>query len=441
MRTQIPVIVLWLGLALPVAAPAQSPALEFVGRQLEETGQQIEMALEAGQLSEDEAWAEWYAARDEIIDGAVARGEIDVAAAGDLRRAVGRSELKAQLELAGNRIKAAHENGEMTADEAWAAWHETQQQLVGAAVEAGTITADEAPAWDGSASERSGLDRRLEEAGNAIKQAALRGEITGEEAWEEWYESKDALIAEAIENGELTPPQAEAYHRELHKAELSERLNTAGAQIRAQYAAGDLTEDEAWSTWQVRKEELIDTALEVGEIDAGTADEFRREIEKIEYGQQLKTAVVRGELTEQEAKDAWEAYIAGRPGQPAPPASAPDVERDDNGAPVERVEERPRAADDGERPDDEWARYTREFIARFRLDDSQERQAWRQYRAARERADLLLQRLGPSVEGADGRRVEDVQARIEHSNDRLFERLKAQLDRLPTRAQRRAAGD
>ncbi len=95
-------------------------------------------------------------------------------------------------------------------------------------------------------------------------------------------------------------------------------------------------------------------------------------------------------------------------------------------------------------PDDEWARYVRAFIARYGLNDDQQQKAWLFYQDARKRADTTAKRLTrlSSADPDDARaqaRLKEAQAQVQRDKDRLFDRMKARLERLPTRAQRRDA--
>ncbi len=106
-------------------------------------------------------------------------------------------------------------------------------------------------------------------------------------------------------------------------------------------------------------------------------------------------------------------------------------------------------------PADPWYRYTVRFIEHYRLDPQQRQRALAIYRECRQLADARLAQLRPRIRSVQQRltgaaergdsaalsrlrgELRDVLAPI----DRIFQmRLKPRLDRLPTRAQRRAAG-
>lgn len=107
--------------------------------------------------------------------------------------------------------------------------------------------------------------------------------------------------------------------------------------------------------------------------------------------------------------------------------------------------QRETAASKPDGPDDEWARYVREFIARYALLDAQQQKAWLFYKDARKRADAMDERFNrqtANMSADDERaaaRLEALRARRQSDQDRLFGRLKERLETLPTRAQRRAS--
>ena len=157
--------------------------------------------------------------------------------------------------------------------------------------------------------DREAVGKRLEAAGVRIKAAVANGEMTGDEAWAEWYAVKDEIITGAVEAGEISEGEAAAYRQEIHKGELGERLKAAGGRIKAAVASGEMTEEQAWAEWQAAKEELITEAVDAGEVSEEDAAAFRHEIHKGELGERLKaaggrikTAVASGEMTEEEAE-------------------------------------------------------------------------------------------------------------------------------------------
>jgi hypothetical protein len=104
-----------------------------------------------------------------------------------------------------------------------------------------------------------------------------------------------------------------------------------------------------------------------------------------------------------------------------------------------------------------WEAYTRQFIARYHLDDGQSQKAWSTLRECQEEANQYLlrhraefeqlQQKLEKVANADTPKEEDLRARSQQADklraplNEIFERqLKPRLKKLPTRAQRVAAG-
>ncbi len=92
---------------------------------------------------------------------------------------------------------------------------------------------------------------------------------------------------------------------------VGKRLENAGERIKAAAAKGDITEKEAWAKWHEVKERTIKGAFEAGRISREEAGALWREIEKAEIGERLKAAVAKGEITEKEALAKWAAIDKG----------------------------------------------------------------------------------------------------------------------------------
>ncbi len=112
---------------------------------------------------------------------------------------------------------------------------------------------------------------------------------------------------------------------------------------------------------------------------------------------------------------------------------------------------RPRTPQPAQLDNDPWAVHTREFVQRYQLDDDQSQRAWQIYRESRERRDEYVKRHEARIAGARGAangaaderthgRIEELTARERAAIDRLFDQFKLRLEKLPTRAQRKAAG-
>jgi len=98
---------------------------------------------------------------------------------------------------------------------------------------------------------------------------------------------------------------------------------------------------------------------------------------------------------------------------------------------------------------DPWAVYVREYVRRYELDDSQQQRAWIIYERSRERRDFQASRFEHRLERrrrhlatAESEKLRQavtaIEAAREATLDLVFKAMKRQLDRLPTRAQRRA---
>jgi len=143
---------------------------------------------------------------------------------------------------------------------------------------------------------------------------------------------------------------------------------------------------------------------------------------------------------------------AAAPGEGKPDAARKPAREDRKPAPGEtggRGDEKT-AAPTAPKADDEWARYVRSFIAKYRLNDEQQQRAWLIYGDAKERDDVFdrrferqMETLRGKAEGSkDGRTQAALRERTERhqlERERLFNQLKRRLERLPTRAQRKNA--
>ncbi len=161
------------------------------------------------------------------------------------------------------------------------------------------------------------------------------------------------------------------------------------------------------------------------------------------------------------AKPATAAPVTRTPTAPRPGASTPRSPRPEDRArltptPGARhpVPVPPPAAETAKpAPEKEgpWAKYVREFIAKFKLNKDQEATAWRLHHAMESRADQVRKRYGLQIDNVKSRMSKDSEAMAkevkkleDHQTaavDKIFEQLKSRLDRIPTRAQREAAKD
>jgi hypothetical protein len=125
---------------------------------------------------------------------------------------------------------------------------------------------------------------------------------------------------------------------------------------------------------------------------------------------------------------------------PAPAQPAPEQAKTDNApAPAKTVEKK-----------DEWTLYVEAFIKRYKLDDEQQQKARHFLKRAHDNRDRYFAGRGSEMERitkmwrnakTEKQRttVEKAHAKFAKPLDGMFERLKRDLDKLPTRGQRRAA--
>jgi Fe2+ transport system protein FeoA len=90
-----------------------------IGERLKVVGEGIKKAAEAGEMTEKEAWASWFAFKEGDIaprlKAAVKAGEMTEREAWGIWHAIGMAEI-------GERLRAAVAKGELTGKEAWAKW-------------------------------------------------------------------------------------------------------------------------------------------------------------------------------------------------------------------------------------------------------------------------------------------------------------------------------
>lgn len=111
---------------------------------------------------------------------------------------------------------------------------------------------------------------------------------------------------------------------------------------------------------------------------------------------------------------------------------------------------RPAKAAKGPKVDDEWSRYVREFVARYRLNPEQDQRAWLIHKDATTRRDHVRKRHAAQLEARYGKSGAKDDSQVRESMrghakkqnatlERLFEQMKRRLERLPTRKQRQNA--
>ena len=192
--------------------------------------------------------------------------------------------------------------------------------------------------------------------------------------------------------------------------------------------------------------------------DWGMEDDPIQNRTRLSADSPAKTAAAPSNVSESPDTNADGAAANPDAGAEAPPPAAPRNPQDnaarpsppaDQAAPAPPTAKGKKNATASE-PDDPWARYVRSFIAKYSLNDEQQQRAWLFYRDSKDRDDVFASRYDRQVESVRGRNTgklnERDQAALdklgkqrELERDRLFNRLKRRLERLPTRAQRKAA--
>ena len=144
--------------------------------------------------------------------------------------------------------------------------------------------------------------RWLESIGPQLRDAVEQGRITEEQAWEQWTAIKEKQIApklkQLIGNGFI--PEAEGWEIWLgiEAAETGQRLKHA-------VERGELTEAQAREKWEDYEKQLDKKREAI--VRKAEQNEWRKDRERA-FGQRIKAALERGELTEAQAKAKWEQF-------------------------------------------------------------------------------------------------------------------------------------
>ncbi|MGB0716690.1 MAG: hypothetical protein ACPGXK_12475 [Phycisphaerae bacterium] len=289
---------------------SERQARRTIRRQFRAAGESLKSAVERGEMAEEDAWRAWHESRREIVEQAVEDGLLTNEQAGRYRERIGYEALGGRLKSAGDALEAATERGEMSEDEAWEAWYGERDRLIAEAVESGEVSESAAEKMLREV-HRAELRDRLATANEEIESAVEEGEITEQEAGDARKEAKERLLADAISHGEIDDDGIEDVRREMRQADLKQQIGMEGQRIKASVERGEITEDEGWDAWAAARNELIDEAAAFGELDADEARDFREGYDKWATGARLRAAVERGDMSEAEAKEAWRAFEEG----------------------------------------------------------------------------------------------------------------------------------
>ncbi|MCG3126224.1 MAG: hypothetical protein CHACPFDD_01054 [Phycisphaerae bacterium] len=294
----------------------------------------------------------------------------------------------------------------------------------------------------------------------------------------------------------LDEQQEQAFRRMVSKvasevlSKHGERIMEYAGEVIDTRAAGRPIEAEQVAHWvelarpvmeDVRQR--VETAAEgfMGELSAEQREIFTRDLRaadrRFEHLRERSDAWQRGEWSPEDwglsndpiqtgtRRPAGEAPAAGDPSEPSdqphdaarpsiepppprarpprlqPPVADPDADTAEGAlAEPDSVPDRPgrrRDARPAAIPGDEWSRYVADSIRRFHLNDAQQNSAWKVYRDLADRRDALLRKARPS--SAAPAAAEKPNEKLTADVQRLFDDLKRRIDRIPTRAQRRAA--
>lgn len=311
-RLQLLVLLLAL-IVLPLGMAYAQDKNDRAEKYLDGVWAKLEAAVEAGEMTEEEAREKMLAVEDEMnariakheaiaakIKAAVEAGEITEEEARAKMAAMkkkGHDKKDIDYEAIGRRLKEAVKSGKMTEEEAMAKWEaikkgdhgkkdidiEAIAKKIRAAVEAGEITPEE------GREKMAGLRRRaaakrdvdIEAIGKKIRAAVQAGEMTPEQG-----RAKMTAIREKMAQGQRDRDGA-----------MRERYAAAVEKIKAALEAGEITEEEAAAKFAALRSRIA-ASRDSGDRDRGgdLRARYAAAVEKI------KAAVEAGEITEEEAE-------------------------------------------------------------------------------------------------------------------------------------------
>ena len=164
-----------------------------------------------------------------------------------------------------------------------------------------------------------------------------------------------------------------------------------------------------------------------------------------DWGMEDDPIQVAGEIADAQEKAVAEAEKAAAADADAEHERPRLAERPDRGRASE-----PQIIIKSDAPDDDWARYVKTFIRKYRLNEAQQNRAWTIYRDVKDYGDKVRKRGAKTVERLETERAKTgsaaektaIDLRIRAAGaplERVFDQMKRRLDRLPTRSQRRNA--
>ncbi len=176
-----------------------------LGARAKSVGEGLKSAVDAGKITEDEAWAKWEAfKRDDfgpMLKASVASGEMTREEGAELWWQVNKAEL-------GQRLKSAVARGDMTEEEAKAKWAQIEQR----------------------------------EAGVRLRVAVAKGEMTPEEARANWAE----MNGECDGGDKPECARGEKRDGECDRDEMSrQQFSQIAKRLRAKVESGEMSEEDA----------------------------------------------------------------------------------------------------------------------------------------------------------------------------------------------------
>jgi hypothetical protein len=286
-------------------------------------------------------------------------------------------------------------------------------------------------------------DRISQYAGEFVRTRAAGAAITPEQV-AKWVKLAEPVMHDARAQfresakefeAVLDPGQREIFERDY--AAANHRLDDIEKQTRA---------------WKQGKWDPAEWGLDTDPIQLSGQDMVSRIAAADPHASDMHNSEDEQELREEILRRVAERRLNREENQEGDPAAG--EARNNSGGGTEESARSPDRRDgrrDASQEVDEWEKYTRDFIARYKLDEAQTQRAWIIYRDLKSARERMEKRIDPRKAKlrADLAAEKDAKARVKLSQQigkldepisRLFDRLKARLEKLPTRAQKEAAG-
>lgn len=252
-----------------------------------------------------------------------------------------------------------------------------------------------------------------------------RGWAKGEWRADDWGMEEDPIQTEGEREGRYGGKPEDATRREANESREAGEVDAAGRRAERRTGGVNPDEDEEIEQRVDERRRRIEAEREARRSRGDREDPRReRRTGEDEHRESAEPDRAMEESAERGAR-------SGREMDPPRP---------------ERREEPGR----GKEPDDEWGKYVKSFIAKYKLDEGQQSRAWVIYRDLKQRGDKMRTRidgivkpleaqLGTTKDAAGRERLQSQIASAKKPLDQMFEDLKRRLEGLPTRAQRKEA--